>query len=49
MTNIFSGLIGLVACVFLKEPGLGLVCATLGFCTQYLVDELREIKNQLNK
>lgn len=47
MSLILTGIGSLIGCTLIGEYGAGIVCMTIGFCLQYVVDELIEIKNKL--
>ena len=47
MHLILIGIIACFGCVLMQEYGAGVICATVGFSLQYVVDELVEIKNKL--
>lgn len=47
MHLILIGIIACFGCVLMQEYGAGVICATIGFCLQHVVNELEEIKNKL--
>lgn len=49
MRLIFTGVLSALGSIVLKEYGASFICIAIGFCSQYIFDELQELNQNLKK
>lgn len=49
MRLIFTGVICSLVSFVMKEYGASIICLAIGFCSQYIFDELQELNQNLKK